>query len=104
MGATVTGRQNKCKTGREHCENCMVTPVEEMHSIHYTVCRKPWSCIAKRSNDPDNHNHRKNSIPVDIVHYDQCMQMLKIWHNVRTDLETKLYALTGDDSVENGRT
>jgi hypothetical protein len=31
------------------------------------------------------------------------MNLIEKWHNVRADFETKLYALTGDESVPKGR-
>lgn len=26
-------------------KNCQNTPIDEIYSIHYTVCQKPWACI-----------------------------------------------------------
>ena len=85
------------------CEDCRITPVDRLYSVHYTACRKPWSCTDRRTDDGDNHNHRKYSIPVDIVDFDHCMEVLKLWHAVRTDLEDDLYRLTEDEDIVKGR-
>ena len=75
-----------------------------MHSymiltIILTVCRKPWSCIAMRMDDKNNTHHRKYSIPTDVVKYDHCMKTQTVWYKMRSDLEDKLYKLTGDESI-----
>lgn len=102
MGGAVHKR-GQCQNGQSQCEDCRETPMEQIRSFHYTVCRKPWLCIANRSNDPSNTFHKKHSIPVDVVKYNHCMEALKVWHSVRTDLEQELYSLTGDNNVEKGR-
>ena len=102
VSADVT-KKGACKSGRATCEDCRSTPVDQLYSIHYTACRKPWQCIATKHNDPNNPFERKYSIPVDIVDYDQCMQRQKVWHGMRTDLEDQLYDLTGDASIRQGQ-
>ena len=49
--------------------------------------------------DKNNTLHRKYSIPTDVVRYEHCMLTQAIWHNMRSDLEEKLYKLTGDESI-----
>jgi len=34
----------KCRDGREECQDCRDTPVEEVRSVHFTLCSKPWKC------------------------------------------------------------
>ncbi|CAB9511683.1 expressed unknown protein [Seminavis robusta] len=89
-------KDGKCLSGRESCEDCRDTPIPEIYSFHYTACRKPWTCIAVKTDDPNNKMPRKYSVPVDIVHFDQCMKAQKVWHAMRADLEQKLVQLTGD--------
>jgi hypothetical protein len=98
--SAVVKKKGQCLSGRETCEDCTMTPVDEIHSIHYTACRKPWQCIAMSTKDPANTFTRKYSMPVDIINYDQCMQRLNVWHGMRTDLESKLFRLTGDESIQ----
>eukprot|EP00539_Tryblionella_compressa_P008647 CAMPEP_0178754174 /NCGR_PEP_ID=MMETSP0744-20121128/12019_1 /TAXON_ID=913974 /ORGANISM="Nitzschia punctata, Strain CCMP561" /LENGTH=565 /DNA_ID=CAMNT_0020408069 /DNA_START=1091 /DNA_END=2788 /DNA_ORIENTATION=- len=96
-------KNGKCKSGRPHCEDCRFTPVANITSIHYTACRKPWTCIATKTSDPNNSFPRKYSIPVDIVDYDHCMELQAVWHDMRADLENKLYALTKDERIAGGQ-
>jgi hypothetical protein len=78
----------------------MHTEVSKIYNIHYNQCRKPWNCIGEGSHSG---KFGKQSIPEDQVHLDHCMELLTIWHNIRTDLETKLLELTGDKTIEEGR-
>jgi len=103
VAATVRKKGLCQRDGGKVCEDCMTTAIEDIYSIHYTACRKPWSCINRRTDDKTNTFHRKYSIPVNIVNYDHCMDALKVWHDVRRDLEVKLYALTKDDDIKKGR-
>jgi hypothetical protein len=96
-------KKGECKNGQASCEDCRYTSVQNLTSIHYTACRKPWTCIATKSNDPMNKLDRKNTIPMDIVDFQQCMERQAVWHDMRTDLEDKLYALTKDERVRAGQ-
>ena len=98
----IVTKRGKCLSGRSTCEDCRTTKIEDIYSIHYTACRKPWSCIASKADDPTNQYPRKNSMPVDIVHFDQCMESRRVWHEYRRDLESKLYDLTKDEGVLRG--
>jgi hypothetical protein len=98
----IVTRKGKCMSGREVCEDCQYTRIEDIYSFHYTACRKPWTCIAVKTKDSTNKRPRKYSIPVDIVNFDRCMEAQKVWHGYRSDLETKLYQLTGDEAVKQG--
>lgn len=89
----------QCRNDLEYCEDCQTTNVDQIYNIHYTQCRKPWNCIG----EGDSTVFEKSSIPEDSVHLDHCMELLTIWHNVRTSLETQLYALTGDETIRNGQ-
>lgn len=67
------------------------------------MCHKPWQCMAQgesggklRSESPE------TAIDTDIVDLTQCLALVKMWHDLRTDLEAKLLALTGDVEIANG--
>lgn len=77
----------------------MVTDLSEIYSIHFNQCRKPWNCIGKGSKAG---TFGKTAIPEDQVHLDHCMRLLKVWHDIRWDLESSLLKLTGDKSIDNG--
>jgi hypothetical protein len=86
----------KCRNDLDYCEDCMHTELDKIYIIHFTQCRKPWNCIGLGSLEkPDD----KMSIPEDSVHLDHCMELLTVWHGMRSDLEQKLAALTGDSTV-----
>jgi hypothetical protein len=79
----------------------MHTPLAQIYNIHYTQCRKPWNCIGLGNSMQGSD---KKSIPEDSVHFDHCMELLTVWHSVRSDLEQKLMTLTGDETIqEEGR-
>lgn len=94
-------KRGKCRNDREYCEDCMVTNLTDIYSIHYTMCRKPWNCVGEGSR-----GNRKGfeTIPEDQVHFDHCMELIRVWHSVRTDYENRLYQLTGDESIKEQQT
>lgn len=38
--------QNKCRTNEQECEDCRLTELSLVKSVHYTECYKPWRCVA----------------------------------------------------------
>jgi len=34
----------KCRDGRSDCEDCRSTNVQDVLSVHFTLCGKPWDC------------------------------------------------------------
>jgi hypothetical protein len=42
----------KCRTGEKICDDCRVTPWEDVYSVHLTTCRKPWECPFLRTPQP----------------------------------------------------
>jgi hypothetical protein len=34
----------KCRDGREECQDCRDVPLDEIYSLHFTKCGKPWDC------------------------------------------------------------
>jgi len=92
--------KGKCRNGKEACEQCQSTPVQDIYSVHYTACRKPWQCMAKGTKDKDIDGYsKKQLIHEHQVNKDHCMELLKIWHGVRTDLEHELFKLTRSDAI-----
>lgn len=94
-----------CRNGNETCEDCMVTDMNLIYSAHYTMCRKPWSCIGtgnKKGFGP-NGGGRGTAIKTDHVHFDHCMDLVRKWHDIRTDLENQMYAVTNDETIAAGR-
>ena len=105
----VPKHKGKCRNNSTYCEDCMVTPLDNIYNIHYTQCRKPWLCIGEGNEGiprrvRDRTRRDKLLLPVKSVHVDHCLQLAKVWHDYRTDLETKLLKLTGDDGIGAGQT
>lgn len=46
---------------------------------------------------------RATAINIDQVHLEHCMQLVHRWHDLRSDFEDKLHALTGDNSILSSR-
>lgn len=58
----------KCRDGRDECQDCRETKVEDIYSAHFTQdCGKPWDC-------------RSNLKPL-------CRELLKTWHIIRRKWE-----------------
>ena len=54
----------ECRDGRDECQDCRETKIEEIHSAHFTQdCGKPWEC-------------RSNLKPL-------CRELVKEWHITR---------------------
>ena len=87
-----------------HCNyipiDCQVTEFDKIYSVHYTMCRKPWQCMAigsKSGSLPG--GGRGNAIPTDVVNIDHCYMLHRRWHELRADFEKKLFSLTGDGMI-----
>ena len=56
----------KCRQPQwQSCEDCRVTPVELVKSVHYTACKKPWECTLphpRKTRDPQQ-QYRVNHLP-----------------------------------------
>ena len=88
----------KCRNGLEFCEDCQITPTEQIYNIHYTQCRKPWTCAGQGVKDIG----LNQGIPEDNVIVDHCLQLSRLWNEYRFDLEEQLFRLTGDVTIGNG--
>lgn len=40
---------NKCKTQEDDCEDCRQKKIEDIKSVHFTLCGKPWWCQRRDS-------------------------------------------------------
>jgi hypothetical protein len=74
---------------------------QDIYSVHYTLCGKPWQFLAQwvsgdRSPGDAGARAITAAIHTDTVHLIHCLALVQQWHDLGTDLETKLLALTGD--------
>lgn len=61
-----------CRTGEEQCEDCRNRPLEDIASVHFTVCQKPWNCLP----------HSK-----DMIQHRLCRKLHHEWYRIRSDME-----------------
>ena len=67
----------KCRDGREECEDCRTTELNDIYSSHFTLCGKPWHCNV--NSDPDS----------------LCSKLHSEWFRIRRSYEES----RGDDDV-----
>ena len=78
---------------------CIIHTVPlSQHRISCTAaaCRKPWNCIGEgRDVNPKG----RAAFEEPEVVKEHCLELLKVWHNYRKDLEERLLAVTGDEKI-----
>jgi hypothetical protein len=70
------------------CEDCRITPLELVKTVHYTACRKPWECSLPhppQENDPGYQYERDN-----LTNVTTCGLLFKKWFEARREVETLL--------------
>ena len=65
----------KCKDFRDDCMDCRTVPIDQIFSVHYTVCYKPWTCSP--------HTMKK------LLQHGQCYESHAKWFQIRHDFQTK---------------
>lgn len=97
-------KRDQCRNDLDECEDCQITPLDQIYSIHFTQCRKPWNCIGEGDKNPSNAVGRgdKNAIPENSVILEHCLELQQTWHTYRRELEEQLFALTGDETIKEG--
>jgi hypothetical protein len=109
----------KCRSGQTTCEDCTKTDLNLVYNVHFTNCRKPWTCPSKAFNtrsgyynfemNPQLNTSKMNIkglstyIDLNITPYGTCMKLHQIWHSYRRDLEDKLYKITQDSDIISAR-
>ena len=88
----------KCRDERETCEQCKFTAVEDIYSIHYSPCGKPWDCLTEGRDRPS--KSVKKFINIAMVDAEHCFELQNQWHSLRADLEKELFLKTGDGSLK----
>ena len=69
-------KTNKCRDGKETCQDCRETPVDEVKSVHFTLCQKPWHC-------PQWYGSSDEKL-------DLCKKLHGEWFRIRDDLEKSI--------------
>ena len=91
IGMHLIGPKQQCRTGLRTCDDCRKTPLEDIYSIHYTACRKPWSCVAVAApGGRVDGAHYGNALDTQIVDVPHCLAAVRLWHEHRVDLENRV--------------
>jgi hypothetical protein len=79
----------------------MNVDLDLVKSVHYTVCRKPWNCVTEGYLNGQNPKNGEKGVAIDTRtgNLEQCLKVVKRWHEFRSDFETKLHAITQDDGI-----
>lgn len=96
----------KCRRNIEGCEDCRKTDLGLIKNIHFTNCRKPWNCAgmaSKASTIQGGKTDPPGSIDSRTSNYEHCVEVVRKWHEMRTDLEQKIGNVTRDTKVFEGQ-
>jgi hypothetical protein len=72
----------RCRTLEEECQDCRQVSFNEIKTVHFTVCGKPWWCHAHESN-----KQRERYIGGDAETYRLCLSAQTEWFRIRALLE-----------------
>ena len=72
-----------CRDGRKECQDCRDVNVEDVKSVHFTLCNKPWKC-------PNWAGMEEKAVHI-------CQKFHTEWFRVRADLEKTLAAGKGGE-------
>jgi hypothetical protein len=67
------------------CEDCRVTPIELVKTVHYTACKKPWECALPHPRVPHDKNHVYRLSH--LTNITTCGLLFRKWFELRHDLE-----------------
>ena len=68
--------EEKCRTGETTCEDCRKTNFDDIYSVHFTICQKPWECHIELMHLNTQRDEKK-----------LCHHFHKSWFTIRKDLE-----------------
>lgn len=80
------------------CEDCRVTPIEEVKSVHYTACKKPWECVLPHPRVP--RDERQKYRLSHLTNITTCGRLFSKWYELRQDLEEQLQTVSKVEPVE----
>ena len=72
----------RCRTLEEECQDCRQVPFNEIKTIHFTVCGKPWWCHAH-----ENNKNREMYLGGNAEAYELCLHAQNEWFRTRALLE-----------------
>lgn len=85
----------------KQCEDCRSISVNDIYSVHYTACRKPWDCMLpypKTSIDRTQTYRLK-----ELTNMTTCGLLFHKYFQYRYELETLIMQATGNNQATNNR-
>ena len=73
----------KCRDGRDTCQDCRDVNVDEVKSVHFTLCKKPWHC-------PEFFGMESKDVEI-------CQKFHSEWFRIRDDLDKTWAVATGKE-------
>ena len=64
-----------CRTLEKTCQDCRKVSIDEIYTMHFTLCLKPWKCF-------DTSTSRQKHLQLGL-----CLEGQRIWHRLRQDME-----------------
>ena len=70
------------------CEDCRITPIDLVKTVHYTACKKPWECELPHPRVPKDKSqvYRLSHL----TNITTCGLLFRKWFELRNDLEGQL--------------
>jgi hypothetical protein len=81
-----TMQDNTPENGR--CKDCRILPVDQVKSVHYTACKKPWECSLPYPRIPKQKNMELKL--QELTNITACGLLFQKWFDLRQDFESKL--------------
>jgi alpha-N-acetylglucosamine transferase len=82
----VPMKDNTPEMGR--CKDCRILPIDQVKSVHYTACKKPWECTLPYPRKPKQKN--KELKLKELTNITTCGLLFQKWFDLRQDFENKL--------------
>jgi len=79
------------------CDDCRITPIDDVRTIHYTACKKPWSCPTARTNNND--KKQRHRINTDLTNITMCMNLHMEWFKIRKEFDELHYFVSKDKDI-----
>jgi hypothetical protein len=70
------------------CEDCRMTPISQVKTVHYTACKKPWECQIAYPRVP--RDKRQAYRLQNLVSIDNCSKLVREWFKLRQEFEDAL--------------
>jgi hypothetical protein len=71
-----------------NCEDCRITPIDLVKTVHYTACKKPWECRLPHPRIPK--NEQETYRLSHLTNITTCGLLFRKWFELRKDLELQL--------------